>query len=55
LDEEGTTAAAATGVRMASSVPIMKTLVFDRRFAFLLCDTQTTAVLFAGVVYEPGP
>lgn len=55
VDEEGTTAAAATGVRMAvTSVPVIKTLVFNRPFALLLCDTQTNAVLFAGVVYEPG-
>jgi serpin B len=55
VDEEGTTAAAATGVNMLASVPRVKTLVFDRPFALLLCDTQTNAVLFAGVVYEPGP
>jgi serpin B len=56
VDEEGTTAAAATGVRQAASaVPRVKTLVFNRPFALLLCDTQTNAVLFAGVVYEPGP
>jgi serpin B len=55
VDEEGTTAAAATGVAMLASVPRVKTLVFDRPFALLLCDTQTNAVLFAGVVYEPGP
>lgn len=55
VDEEGTTAAAATGVAILASVPRVKTLVFDRPFALLLCDTQTNAVLFAGVVYEPGP
>lgn len=56
VDEEGTVAAAATAVKMLpSSVPRMKTLVFDRPFALLLCDTQANAVLFAGVVYEPGP
>jgi serpin B len=55
VDEEGTTAAAATGVTILASVPRVKTLVFDRPFALLLCDTQTNAVLFAGVVYEPGP
>jgi len=55
VDEEGTTAAAATGVRMGpTSVPVVKTLVFNRPFALLLCDTQTNAILFAGVVYEPG-
>jgi len=56
VDEEGTVAAAATAVTMRpSSVPVVKTLVFDRPFALLLCDTQTNAVLFAGVVYEPRP
>lgn len=56
VDEEGTVAAAATAIKMLpSSVPRVKTLVFDRPFALLLCDTQTNAVLFAGVVYEPGP
>ena len=55
VDEEGTVAAAATGVRMPSSVPRVQTLVFNRPFALLLCDTQTNAILFAGVVYEPGP
>ena len=55
VDEEGTTAGAATGVRMPSSMPRVRTLVFDRPFALLLCDTQTNAVLFAGVVYDPGP
>lgn len=55
VDEEGTTAAAATGVNMLTSVPKVKTLVFNRPFALLLCDTQTNAILFAGVVYEPGP
>jgi len=55
VDEEGTTAAAATGGLISASVPRVKTLVFNRPFALLLCDTQTNAILFAGVVYEPGP
>ena len=55
VDEEGTTAAAATAVNMLTSVPRVQTLVFNRPFALLLCDTQTNAILFAGVVYEPGP
>jgi serine protease inhibitor len=55
VDEEGTTAAAATGVAVLASVPRVKTLVFNRPFALLLCDIQTNAVLFAGIVYEPGP
>ena len=55
VDEEGTVAAAATGVAVLASAPRVKTLVFNRPFALLLCDTQTNAILFAGVVYEPGP
>ncbi|MBZ5508444.1 MAG: serpin family protein [Acidobacteriia bacterium] len=55
VDEEGTTAAAATGGLISASVSRVKTLVFNRPFALLLCDTQTNAILFAGVVYEPGP
>lgn len=58
VDEEGTVAAAATGVMMSlSSVRPQprktKTLVFDHPFAVLLIDTATSATLFAGVVYEP--
>jgi serpin B len=59
VDEEGTVAAAATAVMMApKAMPPQKlpkkTLVFDRPFALLLCDTRTGAVLFAGVIYDPG-
>jgi len=57
VDEEGTVAAAATATVMrataAMRTPEKKTLVFDRPFALLLCDTRTGAILFAGVVYEP--
>jgi serpin B len=57
VDEEGTVAAAATAVVMETSALARrvekKTLVFDRPFALLLCDTSTGAILFAGVVYEP--
>lgn len=58
VDEEGTVAAAATAVTMlaTSAMPQKrekKTLVFDRPFALLLCDTQTGAILFAGVIYDP--
>jgi len=57
VDEEGTVAAAATAVVMRATAamrpPEKKTLVFDRPFALLLCDTRTGAILFAGVIYEP--
>jgi serpin B len=56
LDEEGTVAAAVTATLapMGMSRPIeQKTMVVDRPFGLLLCDRQTAAVIFAGVVYEP--
>jgi serpin B len=57
VDEEGTVAAAATAVIMVGSAMLpptpKKTLVFDRPFALLLCDSQTGAILFAGVIYDP--
>jgi serine protease inhibitor len=57
VDEEGTVAAAATAITMKATAVMRptpkKTLVFDRPFALLLCDTQTGAVLFAGVIYDP--
>jgi serpin B len=57
VDEEGTVAAAATGIAMHASAMRRslekKTLVFDRPFALLLCDTSSGAILFAGVIYEP--
>lgn len=57
VDEEGTTAAAATsaGMLLASvrKEPKRKTLVFDRPFALMIRDTASGTVLFAGVVYEP--
>lgn len=58
MDEEGTVAAASTTV-IAKAMSIMPprrkkhTLVFDRPFALLLCDDQTGAVLFSGVIYDP--
>jgi serpin B len=58
VDEEGTVAAATTSVALAAKAikpPPRKKhiLVFDRPFALLLCDNQTGAVLFAGVIYDP--
>ena len=58
VDEEGTVAAAATGIEWldGATVPEIhktKTLVFDRPFAVLLKDTVNGAILFAGVIYEP--
>jgi serine protease inhibitor len=58
VDEKGTVAAAATAVMMTAgtAMPIqrpVKTLVFDRPFALLIGESQTGAVLFAGVIEEP--
>ncbi len=55
VDEEGTTASGGTVAVLSRELPTGNTLFFDRPFAVLLCDTRTGAVLFAGVVYEPGP
>ncbi len=58
VDEKGTVAAAATAVMMRGAAarrierPV-KTLVFDRPFALLIGESQTGAVLFAGVIEEP--
>ncbi len=57
VDEEGTVAAAATAITMRATAVMRpapkKTLVFDRPFALLLCDSQTGAILFVGVIYDP--
>lgn len=58
VDEKGTVAAAATAVimRAGSAMPKArpkKVLVFDRPFVVLIGDSQTGAVLFAGVIEDP--
>jgi serpin B len=56
VDEEGTTAAAATGVIMsrALAVPHPPTLMrVDRPFVCVLRDNATGTVLFAGVIRDP--
>jgi serine protease inhibitor len=58
VDEKGTVAAAATAV-IARAGAVMrqqrekKILVFDRPFAVLIGDSQTGAMLFAGVIEDP--
>jgi len=56
LDEEGTEAAAVTGVtvRVTSLAPEPFTLTLDRPFYLAIRDTATGAVLFAGHVADPG-
>jgi serpin B len=57
VDEKGTVAAAATAVIMAAGAAMIprtkKILVFDRPFVALIGDSQTGAVLFAGVIEDP--
>lgn len=54
VDEQGTEAAAATGVGMAASARAPRaTVTFDRPFLLLLTDTKTRSPLFAAVVHDP--
>lgn len=56
VDETGTEAAAATAEGFATSAaPSTRLIRFDvdRPFVFLLRDTRTSAVLFAGTVAKP--
>jgi len=51
VNEEGTEAAAATGVSMTLSIPAMMTI--DRPFVFLIRDIETGTILFIGRVMDP--
>jgi serpin B len=51
VNEEGTEAAAATGVSMTLSMPGVMTI--DRPFVFLIRDSETGAILFIGRVMDP--
>jgi serpin B len=55
VDEEGTVAAAATGLGFAESGPPQPDAVIraDRPFVYLIRDTETGAVLFMGRVIDP--
>ena len=58
VKEEGTEASAVTGVAACARAIVMPpvdafTMVVDRPFVFLIEDSQTGAILFMGVVYEP--
>jgi serpin B len=54
VDEQGTEAAAATGVVMESSAPSVNVeLTIDRPFLFVIRDDETGLVLFAGRVLDP--
>jgi len=57
VNEEGTEAAAATGVvmmRVTAAMPMERfMMVCDRPFVFAICDDDTGMVLFLGSVQEP--
>jgi serpin B len=55
VDEEGTEAAAATGVAMELSAALLpdETLTVDRPFIFLIRDSATGSILFSGRVLDP--
>jgi serpin B len=57
VDEKGTVAAAATALTMTATAMMqprpVKTLVFDRPFVVLIGDSQSGALLFAGVIQNP--
>ncbi|MEI7935052.1 MAG: serpin family protein [Verrucomicrobiota bacterium] len=59
VNEEGTEAAAGTGMPMPSGIeenpPKPFQMIVDRPFLFLIEDQQTRTVLFMGVVFDPGP
>jgi serine protease inhibitor len=57
IDEDGTTAAAATAVIMRTKgimMPPPITVRIDRPFYCAIQDTQTGTVLFAGAIHNPG-
>jgi serpin B len=53
LDEQGTEAAAATAVVMTRSLPQRVEFHVNRPFLYLIRDTGTETILFAGQVYTP--
>jgi serpin B len=53
VDEQGTEAAAATGVVMAGEFQEGKEFIADHPFLFLIRDVQTGAILFMGRITDP--
>ena len=53
VDEEGTEAAAATGISMALSIPSYVRLTINRPFIFLIRDREAGTILFMGRVLDP--
>jgi len=55
VNEDGTEAAAATGVAIAlTALPQTKVFRADHPFLFLIRDNRTGSVLFMGRLTEPG-
>jgi serine protease inhibitor len=58
VNEEGTEAAAVTGVDVAGAIqmrpPKPFQMIVDRPFLFLIADEQTGVILLMGVVFDPG-
>ena len=52
VNEEGTEAAAATGVLMTLSIPRYETMTVDRPFIFHIRDIETGTILFIGRVMK---
>mgnify|MGYP003433625024 FL=1 len=54
VNEEGTEAAAATGVMMERALVVQKfNMVVNRPFFCVIQDNQTGVILFMGSVWEP--
>jgi len=54
VDENGTEAAAASGIAIAESAPMIDLdVVVDRPFLFWISETTTGAPLFLGAVTDP--
>ena len=53
VDEEGTEAAAATGVVVGVAAMPQNSLTIDQPFVFLIRDIKTGAILFVGRVLNP--
>ena len=54
VDESGTKAAAATGIKVTKdAMEPVEAVIFDKPFAYIIRDQKTKEMLFFGVVYEP--
>jgi len=57
VDEEGSTAAAATGTEMRATAIMLPredfNLVFDRPFLLAITDQESGTILFLGIIGDP--